>query len=174
MARDVLSALTSILQTQGNMDEGQAASYIKKLQNENRFLQDVWSWSIRSQFIMHSTIFNDNILPTTKYFLYTTACKWTVQFQQCSQQCDTTRMWIVHCTLRKDPYCLAGIQVQMTTHSRLNCGYAFLQLGNRPLILALQYIICYIYGSPSEMLMGSVNYLLTFYVSGLEYFRVLH
>ena len=44
MARDVLNALTAILRTQGNMDEGQAASYIKKLQSENRFLQDVWSW----------------------------------------------------------------------------------------------------------------------------------
>ena len=43
MARDVPSALTTILQTQGNMDECQAASYIKELQSENQFLQDVWS-----------------------------------------------------------------------------------------------------------------------------------
>jgi len=46
MARDVLNTLAAILQTQGSMDEGQAASYIKKLQNDNRFLQDVWSWDI--------------------------------------------------------------------------------------------------------------------------------
>ena len=43
MARDVLNALTAILKSQGSMDDAQAASFIKKLQSENRFLQDVWS-----------------------------------------------------------------------------------------------------------------------------------
>ena len=43
MARDVLNAVTSILKSQGNMDDSKAASFIKKLQSENRFMQDVWS-----------------------------------------------------------------------------------------------------------------------------------
>ena len=43
MARDVFNAVTAIVKSQGNLDDSQAASFIKKLQSENRFLQDVWS-----------------------------------------------------------------------------------------------------------------------------------
>ncbi|KAL8560658.1 hypothetical protein ACOMHN_052674 [Nucella lapillus] len=43
MARDVLSALESIIMEKGNMDKSQAEQYIKKLQNKGRYSADVWS-----------------------------------------------------------------------------------------------------------------------------------
>ena len=66
MARDVLNALTAILQTQGNMDESQAASYIKKLQSDNRFLQDMWSW----EYITNISLLNNSMFIVVCYTRY--------------------------------------------------------------------------------------------------------
>ena len=74
MARDEFIALTAILQTQGNMDESQAVSYIKKLQSDNCFLQDLWSWEyliiIHIKYITNILLLNNSMFIVVCYTRY--------------------------------------------------------------------------------------------------------
>ena len=138
-------------------------------------------------FHIASTIFHDNILPSTINICccggsFVCNSLWVDSSAMLTTVWYNRNMNCMH-TLKREkspPIPSSGSNSNgctfKDTYSRFNCGYTFLQLlGYRPSILVLQYvaIACFIYGSRLEVLMGFVNYFLTLYVSGLKYFRVL-